>query len=92
MCDSVREKNHFAQFPDFAGALPQDCVPILATAYLRFLAKEATNRPTTGHLAGSKESSENTSETAIALRKTSVMSPEASQDGGRNANPSKELR
>ncbi len=65
---------------------------ILAQGYIRLLSQRATKPQTTGHLAGAEDSSETASEVAIAVGKTSVMSPEARQDGGRNANPSKELR
>ena len=35
---------------------------ILAAAYLRLLSREATNRPTTGHLAGAADSSDSAPE------------------------------
>ncbi len=73
-------------------SLSGEVTATIATAYLRLLSRQTTKPQTTGHLAGSEECPENASDTAITLRKTSVMSPEAGQDGGRNANPSKELR
>jgi len=65
-------------------------VSLLATAYLRLLSQRATNRPTTRDLAACSDSSDSASE-ALDFPGGTPMTC-AGRDGGRNANPSKELR
>lgn len=67
-----------------------DEIALLATAYLRLLSRRLANPATTGHLARSEDSSDSASERLDFVAGSPMTC--AGRDGGRNANPSKELR
>lgn len=68
----------------------RDLASILATAYLRLLSQRATKPQATAHLAEESNSQDSASERLDFSRGTPMTC--GGQDGGRNANPSKELR